>query len=133
MNKIFKVIFNRTTQRMEVASELAKNQGKVSSTITSVEPSSSLGKTLKLSLLATVVGLVLSNSTSATVPVAQSGWSAGDYSTVILGETTDNSGPEGEHELTRVLILMLMLQHQTITRLLLVVIRVSKVLQPQLH
>ncbi|MEG9476692.1 beta strand repeat-containing protein, partial [Mannheimia indoligenes] len=95
MNKIFKVIFNRTTQRMEVASELAKNQGKVSSTITSVEPSSSLGKTLKLSLLATVVGLVLSNSTSATVPVAQSGWSAGDYSTVILGETTDNSGPEG--------------------------------------
>ncbi|MEG9531749.1 YadA-like family protein [Mannheimia indoligenes] len=29
MNKIFKVIFNRTTQKMEVVSELARSQGKV--------------------------------------------------------------------------------------------------------
>ncbi|QLB17048.1 hypothetical protein A6B40_05315 [Mannheimia varigena] len=31
MNKIFKVIFNRTTQKMEVVSELAKSQGKAAS------------------------------------------------------------------------------------------------------
>ncbi|MEG9499529.1 YadA-like family protein [Mannheimia indoligenes] len=33
MNKIFKVIFNRTTQKMEVVSELAKSQGKAASSI----------------------------------------------------------------------------------------------------
>ncbi|STY59207.1 Uncharacterised protein [Mannheimia haemolytica] len=31
MNKIFKVIFNRTTQKMEVVSELARSQGKAAS------------------------------------------------------------------------------------------------------
>ena len=28
MNKIFKIIWNKTTQRLEVVSELAKSQGK---------------------------------------------------------------------------------------------------------
>lgn len=32
MNRIFKVIYNRTMQRYEVASELAKNKGKISVT-----------------------------------------------------------------------------------------------------
>ncbi|MEN2899401.1 hypothetical protein NJNGDCLN_01035 [Mannheimia haemolytica] len=31
MNKIFKVIFNQTTQKMEVVSELARSQGKAAS------------------------------------------------------------------------------------------------------
>ncbi len=31
MNKIFKVIFNQTTQKMEVVSELAQSQGKAAS------------------------------------------------------------------------------------------------------
>ncbi len=32
MNKIFKVIWNKTTQRLEVVSELARSQGKAAST-----------------------------------------------------------------------------------------------------
>ncbi|MEG9533741.1 ESPR-type extended signal peptide-containing protein, partial [Mannheimia indoligenes] len=52
MNKIFKVIFNRTTQRMEVASELAKNQGKVSQTSAGTTLS---GKLFRLSAIASVM------------------------------------------------------------------------------
>lgn len=32
MNKIFKVIWNKTTQRLEVVSELARSQGKAAAT-----------------------------------------------------------------------------------------------------
>ena len=50
MNKIFKVIWNRTTQSLVVTSELAKGVAKASSEV-NVESKSSLGKVFKLSAL----------------------------------------------------------------------------------
>ena len=52
MNKIFKVIWNRTTQSLVVTSELAKGAAKASCENKAVESKASLGRMFKLSTLA---------------------------------------------------------------------------------
>ena len=52
MNKIFKVIWNRTTQSLVVTSELAKGQVKSSSDASAPTVSSQVGKLFKLSAVA---------------------------------------------------------------------------------
>ncbi|WP_257006469.1 ESPR-type extended signal peptide-containing protein, partial [Haemophilus sp. CCUG 66565] len=57
MNNIFKIIWNKTTQRLEVVSELAKGAVKASSTSTSHQSKSiTIKSTLKLSLLSLCLG-----------------------------------------------------------------------------
>ena len=60
MNRIFKVIWNKTTQRQEVVSELAKGAVKASSTSSSEKNN----KTLPISSLATLVTSILASSVS---------------------------------------------------------------------
>ena len=60
MNRIFKVIWNKTTQRQEVVSELAKGAVKASSTSSSEKNN----KTLPLSILATLITSILASSVS---------------------------------------------------------------------
>lgn len=60
MNRIFKVIWNKTTQRLEVVSELAKGAVKASSTSSSEKNN----KTLPLSILATLITSILASSVS---------------------------------------------------------------------
>ena len=60
MNRIFKVIWNKTTQRQEVVSELAKGAVKASSTSSSEKNN----KTLSISILATLVTSVLASGVS---------------------------------------------------------------------
>ena len=55
MNKIFKVIWNRTTQSLVVTSELAKGQVKSSSDTSISTVSSSINRLFKLSAIAVVV------------------------------------------------------------------------------
>ena len=58
MNKIFKIIWNKTTQRLEVVSELAKSQGKATaSTDKRAEVTSAVG--FKKSVLLTAISLAL--------------------------------------------------------------------------
>ena len=66
MNKIFKVIWNRTTQSLVVTSELAKGQVK-SSSDTHGESKSSLGKVFKLSALSLLL-LDVASSAYAVIP-----------------------------------------------------------------
>ncbi|EHO48680.1 YadA-like family protein [Haemophilus sp. oral taxon 851] len=60
MNRIFKVIWNKTTQRQEVVSELAKGAVKASSTSSSEKNN----KTLPLSILVTLITSILASSVS---------------------------------------------------------------------
>ena len=60
MNRIFKVIWNKTTQRQEVVSELAKGAVKASSTSSSEKNN----KALPLSILATLITSILASSVS---------------------------------------------------------------------
>ena len=60
MNRIFKVIWNKTTQRQEVVSELAKGAVKASSTSSSEKNN----KTLSVSILATLITSILASSVS---------------------------------------------------------------------
>ncbi|HHF7318649.1 TPA: YadA-like family protein [Haemophilus influenzae] len=60
MNLIFKIIWNKTTQRLEVVSELAKGAVKASSTSSSEKNN----KTLPISILATLVASILASSVS---------------------------------------------------------------------
>ncbi|WP_032825011.1 ESPR-type extended signal peptide-containing protein, partial [Haemophilus haemolyticus] len=60
MNRIFKIIWNKTTQRLEVVSELAKGSVKASSTSSSEKNN----KTLPVSILATLVTSILASSVS---------------------------------------------------------------------
>ena len=60
MNRIFKVIWNKTTQRQEVVSELAKGAVKASSTSSSEKNN----KTLSVSILATLITSTLASSVS---------------------------------------------------------------------
>ncbi|PRI47503.1 YadA-like family protein [Haemophilus influenzae] len=60
MNLIFKIIWNKTTQRLEVVSELAKGAVKASSTSSSEKNN----KTLPISILATLVTSILASSVS---------------------------------------------------------------------
>ena len=60
MNRIFKVIWNKTTQRQEVVSELAKGAVKASSTSSSEKNN----KTLTVSILATLITSILASSVS---------------------------------------------------------------------
>ena len=58
MNKIFKIIWNKTTQRLEVVSELAKSQGKATASADNrVEIASTVG--FKKSVLLTAISLAL--------------------------------------------------------------------------
>ena len=66
MNKIFKVIWNRTTQSLVVTSELAKGQVK-SSSDTHGESKSSLGKVFKLSALSLLL-LDVTSTAYAAIP-----------------------------------------------------------------
>ena len=66
MNKIFKVIWNRTTQSLVVTSELAKGVAKASSEV-NVESKSSLGKVFKLSALSLLL-LDVTSTAYATIP-----------------------------------------------------------------
>lgn len=65
MNRIFKVIWNKTTQRQEVVSELAKGAVKASSTSSSEKNN----KTLSISILATLVTFILASSVSYAAPI----------------------------------------------------------------
>ena len=73
MNKIFKVIWNRTTQSLVVTSELAKGVAKASSEV-NVESKSSLGKVFKLSALS----LLLLDVTSTVYAASSAPAGAGD-------------------------------------------------------
>ncbi|HHF1625628.1 TPA: YadA-like family protein [Haemophilus influenzae] len=64
MNLIFKIIWNKTTQRLEVVSELAKGAVKASSTSSSTSSSEKNNKTLPISILATLVTSILASSVS---------------------------------------------------------------------
>lgn len=73
MNKIFKVIWNRTTQSLVVTSELAKGVAKASSEV-NVESKASLGKVFKLSALS----LLLLDVTSTVYAASSAPAGAGD-------------------------------------------------------
>ncbi|HHF1669630.1 TPA: YadA-like family protein [Haemophilus influenzae] len=64
MNLIFKIIWNKTTQRLEIVSELAKGAVKASSTSSSTSSSEKNNKTLPISILATLVTSILASSVS---------------------------------------------------------------------
>ena len=72
MNKIFKVIWNRTTQSLVVTSELAKGAAKASCENKAVESKASFGRIFKLSalslLLLYVTGFTYAVILEATVP-----------------------------------------------------------------
>ena len=90
MNKIFKVIWNRTTQSLVVTSELAKGQVK-SSSDTHGESKSSLGKVFKLSALSLLL-LDVTSTAYATIP--EDSISRGVVQAVAIGggSSTDAHG-----------------------------------------
>ena len=85
MNKIFKVIWNRTTQSLVVTSELAKGQVK-SSSDTHGESKSSLGKIFKLSVLSLL--LLDVTSTAYAASSAPPGIGDGKNEAIALGLRT---------------------------------------------
>ncbi|MFR5627412.1 MAG: ESPR-type extended signal peptide-containing protein, partial [Haemophilus parainfluenzae] len=87
MNKIFKVIWNRTTQSLVVTSELAKGQVK-SSSDTHGESKSSLGKIFKLSALSLLLLDVAGNAYAATMDGGQ----ARGASSIAIGRITVANG-----------------------------------------
>ncbi|STY61838.1 YadA-like family protein [Mannheimia haemolytica] len=104
MNKIFKVIFNRTTQKMEVVSELARSQGKAAS-------STDERGTIKLAAAgilggATLIGgmaaFMLSATPAEAAVIIDSITSTGGATTGTYGSltiTTNTSIPNGSNTL----------------------------------
>ena len=87
MNKIFKIIWNKTTQRLEVVSELAKSQGKATASADNrVEIASTVG--FKKSVLLTAISLALGlSAVSLPANAATVGSTYGEgYSTTWGGE-----------------------------------------------
>ena len=80
MNKIFKVIWNRTTQSLVVTSELAKGVAKASCD-TDGESKSSLGKIFKLSALS----LLLLDVTGIAYAATPEGTGNGQNEAIALG------------------------------------------------
>lgn len=74
MNKIFKVIWNRTTQSLVVTSELAKGAAKASCENKAVESKASFGRIFKLSALS----LLLLDVTSTAYAASSAPAGAGD-------------------------------------------------------
>ena len=68
MNKIFKVIWNRTTQSLVVTSELAKGAAKASCENTHVETKTSFGKIFKLSAVTMALLGVVGTTNAAYTP-----------------------------------------------------------------
>ncbi|SPX84904.1 ESPR-type extended signal peptide-containing protein [Moraxella ovis] len=100
MNSIYKIVFNKATGTYQAVAEFAKSHTRSGSGVVGSvsKPDTVLGghglTKLSLSVLAMSIGMVFSSSAMA-LTVQQNKWSRGDYSTVVLGETTDNSGSEG--------------------------------------
>ena len=90
MNKIFKVIWNRTTQSLVVTSELAKGQVK-SSCDTHGESKSSLGKIFKLSALSLLL-LDVTGIAYAAIPEGTVTRTAGQAIAIGSGSWTDGPG-----------------------------------------
>ena len=103
MNKIFKVIWNKTTQRLEVVSELAKSQGKAKATTDKrddVVGTSKLTHAFSLTALALSV-LTLSNEAFAAqnsqisyveVNSAKTGSIATGTDSIAIGPTANATG-----------------------------------------
>lgn len=79
MNKIFKIIWNKTTQRLEVVSELAKSQGKATASADNrVKVSSTVG--FKKSALLTAISLALGLIAAPSFAASFSDFYAKDWS-----------------------------------------------------
>ena len=83
MNKIFKVIWNRTTQSLVVTSELAKGAAKASCENKAVESKASFGRIFKLSALSLL--LLDVTSTAYAASSAPAGAGDGKYEAIALG------------------------------------------------
>ncbi|AHG78830.1 autotransporter/adhesin [Mannheimia varigena USDA-ARS-USMARC-1388] len=83
MNKIFKVIFNRTTQKMEVVSELAKSQGKAASSTDERGSISPLVDGLKGSILVGGTALLMISAMPAEAVISVTG----NYEGYTTGKT----------------------------------------------
>lgn len=70
MNKIFKIIWNKTTQRLEVVSELAKSQGKATAS-TDKRSFISFTTKFKLSLISSLIIGITSIPVIAATPAEQ--------------------------------------------------------------
>ena len=88
MNKIFKVIWNKTTQSLVVTSELARGAVK-SSSDTNSESKSSLGKVFKLSALS----LLLLDVTSTAYAAIPEGTTNGRPQAIAIGGGSWTDGP----------------------------------------
>lgn len=93
MNKIFKVIWNRTTQSLVVTSELAKGQVKSSSDASAPTVSSQVGKLFKLSAVAlATLGVVGQVNAAVTAPLNNIAVIAGTRTVAVGGATADGIG-----------------------------------------
>ena len=90
MNKIFKIIWNKTTQRLEVVSELAKSQGKATASADNrVKVSSTVGfkKSALLTAISLALGLLSAPSFAASFDnTYATGWSMSWGSNNTYGE-----------------------------------------------
>ena len=97
MNQIYKVLWNHATQNWVVASELARGQVKSATTHLTRQPSgeSKLKKTFYLTTLSTAIIASLFSTSATAYSVNANAWDAGDSTTLIIGEKSDASGPQG--------------------------------------
>ena len=91
MNKIFKVIWNRTTQSLVVTSELAKGAAKASCENKAVESKASFGRIFKLSALSLLL-LDVTGIAYAAIPEGTVTRTAGQAVAIGSGSWTDAPG-----------------------------------------
>ncbi|MFL1733072.1 ESPR-type extended signal peptide-containing protein, partial [Moraxella oculi] len=99
MNSIYKIVYNKATGTYQAVAEFAKSQTKSSGVVGSVTKPTTGSNThgltkLSLSVLAMSIGMTLTNSAMA-LTVQQNSGSKGNFSSVVLGATSDTAGPQG--------------------------------------
>ena len=92
MNKIFKVIWNRTTQSLVVTSELAKGQVKSSSDISVPTVVGRVSKLFKLSAVALATLGVAGQASAITSTMTQFNGHTGNFLVAAGGGTADGTG-----------------------------------------
>ena len=92
MNKIFKVIWNRTTQSLVVVSELAKGQVKSSSDASAPTVASRVSKVFKLSAVALATLGGTGHASAITSAMTQFNGHTGNYLVAAGGGTATGTG-----------------------------------------
>lgn len=92
MNKIFKVIWNRTTQSLVVTSELAKGQVKSSSDVSVSTVVGRVSKLFKLSAIALATLGVAGQASAITSTMTQFSGNASNYLVAAGGGTSTGTG-----------------------------------------